>query len=70
MAIVKVDRELTTDEFNTNEDLRVFLLKNIPLFGAKWRTHMPLFLGSAEVARILWLNEVYQKILNVPGCVV
>jgi hypothetical protein len=52
------------------DSLKTIFLENIDYLGERWASHLPLFLGSSEVARILWLNTVYQAAINVPGSVV
>jgi hypothetical protein len=46
------------------------MIENIDHFGERWSSHQALFLGSSEIARILWLNSVYQFGLNIPGSVI
>lgn len=58
---------------NREEDLSVLknmLKENLDNLGSRWLTHMPTFLSSSEIARILWLNETYSKIIEIPGNII
>lgn len=57
----------TREELKQNDDVREILLQTLPELGLKWDVHLPLFLTAPSLARLLWLNEVYQQSLNVPG---
>ena len=50
--------------------LKKIFENNIDNLGDRWATHLGLFLGSSELARILWLNEIYKKNLEIPGNVI
>jgi hypothetical protein len=52
------------------ERIKDILLDNLNNMGPKWYAHLPLFLGAPELARILWFNEIYQKIIDVPGVII
>ncbi len=52
------------------DSIKSILLENIDYLGERWASHLPLFLGSSEIARMLWLNTVYQAAINVPGSLV
>jgi hypothetical protein len=50
--------------------LKSLLLESVPRMGAKWDIHLPTFLTAPSLARLLWLDTVYRKALEVPGCLV
>jgi len=50
--------------------LKNILNDNINNLGNRWTSHLGLFLGSSELARILWLNEIYKLNINVPGSII
>lgn len=58
------------EKSKTLQEVKKLLIDNIDFLGPRWSTHLPLFLGSSEIARILWLNHVYQLTINIPGCII
>ncbi|MFP6842488.1 MAG: hypothetical protein VB979_09955 [Acinetobacter sp.] len=58
----RVDSELDSSKY-----LKDILLSNIESFGNKWDMHLPVFLTAPSLARILWLDHVYKKSIDVPG---
>ena len=69
----RIGNEFTsrTNEENASSDrILSVALDSIRQFGAKWDVHLPVFLTAASLARILWLDTVYQKGLDVPGQIV
>lgn len=60
----------TSAQLSANLELRELCSHGLPILGEKWDVHLPVFLSAPSIARILWLNEVYLKALNVPGRVV
>ena len=51
-------------------NLKEYLKNNIDNLGVKWVAHLSLFLGAPEIARILWFNEMFLKVKDIPGIVV
>jgi hypothetical protein len=45
-------------------------MQNLPQMGPKWDVHLPVFLSAPSLARILWLDLVYRKAIDIPGCLV
>lgn len=70
----KIGNELasnfTISKSNELIRLKKLLSENINHLGLKWRTHLPVFLGPSEIARILWFDHVIKQIVNIPGIVV
>lgn len=70
----KIENELVSEYTSSKLGdlilLRKTLQEKIDEFGVKWRTHLPVFLGPSEVARILWFDFLVKKTLEVPGVVV
>lgn len=69
----KVGTEITSrtaDEIEAASKLRDVLLKNLEKMGNKWDVHLPLFLSAPSLARILWLDFIYQKAIKVPGSLI
>ena len=70
----KIENQLISDYTEKNlvglEEVRSLLNNNLKLMSSKWRTHLPLFLGPSEIARVLWLNDLLQKVIEVPGVIV
>jgi len=66
----RVARELSARsaaEMSANDDLRTLLHESLHELGDKWDVHLPVFLTAASLARVLWLDFVYQKAIEVPG---
>lgn len=57
----------TDGELSANTDLGELLWGTIKELGPKWDMHLPVFLSASSLARILWLDFVYQKAIDVPG---
>lgn len=73
MTIRKIGNETsarTEAEIAASADLRALMLDSVPQMGPKWDIHLPTFLSTSAMARLLWLDTVYQKALDVPGCLV
>ena len=62
--------ERTKSTFDRLKKLKKYLLESTPRFGEKWDTHLPLFNETASLARILWFNEIYKKILDLNGDII
>ncbi|WP_286784718.1 MULTISPECIES: class I SAM-dependent methyltransferase [Pseudomonas] len=70
MSYRRSDKEFTArreDELASGDFLNQLLAQSLPGLGQKWDTHLPVFLTAASIARIFWLDLVYQKALEVPG---
>ncbi|MBC8095258.1 MAG: crotonobetainyl-CoA--carnitine CoA-transferase, partial [Akkermansiaceae bacterium] len=73
MNIRKVGNEVSARseaEVNASGELKSLLLESIPQMGPKWDIHLPAFLTAPSLARMLWLDTVYRKAMEVPGCLV
>jgi len=73
MTIRKIGNETsarTELEVNAAAEMKGLLLESIPQMGVKWDVHLPTFLSTSAMARLLWLDTTYQKSLEVPGCLV
>ena len=73
MNIRKLGNEVSArseTEVKDSEQLKSLMLNSIPQMGAKWDIHLPTFLTAPSLARLLWLDTVYRKALDVPGCLV
>jgi hypothetical protein len=46
------------------------ILKTSPVFPGQILANLGLFLTRASLARILFMHDLYLKILNVPGCII
>jgi hypothetical protein len=57
------------DEIESYRELEG-LLKSSPVFPGEILNNLGLFLTRASLARILFLHDLYLKIVNVPGCVI
>jgi hypothetical protein len=70
----KVDKQLVSEFTSSKKDellkTREILKNSVDEFGIKWRTHLPVFLGPSEIARILWFDHLFRLIVNVPGVIV
>lgn len=74
MKNVKKEGSKIVGNYNSNRiqnfiELKQILTQNIDALGDRWGIHLPLFLGSSELARILWFNELYKKIIDIPGSI-
>jgi hypothetical protein len=58
----------STDELNVRNRL-LDLYKRSPIPEQEQLFHLGLFLNRQAMARILWMHELYSKIINVPGVV-
>lgn len=45
------------------------LFKNCPIPGDQLLTNLPLLMRSSAVAKLLYINEIYQKITDTPGVI-
>ena len=73
MTIRKIGNETTArpdTEIAASGMLQSLLLESVPQMGSKWDVHLPAFLSAPAMARLLWLDMVYQKSLDLPGCLV
>lgn len=58
-------RSLTESEHE--ENLRSIFKSNFPVDTAQWNHHLQVYLKRHNIMRVLHYNELYQKILDVPG---
>jgi hypothetical protein len=73
LAIKHSGKELssrTQEQTDNNQLLQEILIGTVGKMGPKWDVHLPLFLTAPALARILWLDHVYQRGLNVQGSIV
>jgi hypothetical protein len=49
--------------------LRDMAQKLLPLFGRNWHRHSLVALKAESLSRILYYNELYRKVLDVPGVI-
>lgn len=57
------------DEIDSYRELEG-ILKSSPIFPGEILNNLGLFLTRASLARILFLHDLYLKIVDVPGCVI
>ena len=73
---LKLTREISEltwrseSELSRGEELRELLLSSVQDFGRKWDVHLPVFLSAPSFARLLWLDMVYRKALDLPGVLI
>jgi hypothetical protein len=66
------NKELTSrnDTEKSNIDiLRAFHLSHIERWGLNWNQHSLITLQRQSISRLLYYNEIYKKIIGVPGCI-
>ena len=51
------------------EILKEFHLSHVNKWGVGWNQHSLITLQRQTISRVLYTNELYQKILGVPGCI-
>lgn len=71
-ARVKIGREWTqssSGEQESNERLLEITQGLLPSYGNNWNAHGVLTLRRQSISRILYYNDLYQKILDVPGVI-
>lgn len=69
----RVGNEFTfrsVDEITSGNGMMSLAIDSLPKFGPKWDVHLPVFLTAPSLARVLWLDAVYQKAIDVPGQIV
>jgi hypothetical protein len=57
-------------DISSSAELRQLLVESVGHMGPKWDVHLPVFLTPPSLARMLWLDVVYRKAIEVPGCLV
>lgn len=57
------------DEKKYLDSLKDFHLSHIERWGLHWNQHSLLTLQRQSISRILYYNEIYRHIINVPGCI-
>lgn len=60
---------LSDSEISAREDFRDFFLNNNPVWPEQILSNLGLFINRRTLSRILYMHELYQKILNVQGVV-
>lgn len=71
MSYRKLGNEFSSrsdSELKASPELRQLLLGSLEQMGPKWDIHLPVFLTAPSLARMLWLDTVYRKAIEVPGC--
>lgn len=66
------DKELsarTVSEEKNIMETKDFHLKHIGAWGSSWNQHSIVTLQRRTISRILYYDDLYKKIINVPGCV-
>lgn len=63
---IKIKHNASKEELNNRQNL-LYLMKQNPLPDDEKLMNLGLFLKRQELTRFLFLNELYQKILNVHG---
>jgi hypothetical protein len=56
-------------ELEVNEELLDIAVTLLPIFGAQWNIHNLVTLRRQSLSRLLYLNSLYQKIIDVPGVI-
>lgn len=54
-------------ESEHEENLRNLFKNNFPVDTAQWNHHLQVYLKRHNIMRVLHYNEIYQKIIDVPG---
>lgn len=57
------------DEKSILEQLKEFHLHHLDKWGANWNQHSLITLQRQSISRVLYYNELYQKIVGIPGCI-
>lgn len=57
-------------ELAAANEMRDLLLRTVPQMGPAWDSHLPVFLRAPVLARLLWIDLVYKRAIDVPGCLV
>lgn len=65
---IKIHRQLSSQEIEARADL-LLLFQQCPIPQNEILSNLPLFMKRQDVARLLFLNELYQKILKVHGTI-
>ncbi len=68
----KINGELnqhTSDEQERNEQLLAHAQELLPKFGNHWNGHSAVTMKRHALSRALYLNDLYQKIVEVPGVI-
>lgn len=56
-------------EMSTDEQLKDFHKKHLDRWGQYWNQYSLATLERQSISRVLYYNELYQKIVGVPGCI-
>ena len=65
---LKIVNRSSTTELDARREL-LDLFKHSPIPEHELPFHLGLFVNRQLLARMLWMHEIYQKIINVPGVV-
>ena len=57
------------DEKSNTKKLKEFHLKHINEWDTNWNQHSLVTLQRQSISRILYYNELYKKIVGIPGCI-
>lgn len=68
--IAKEHSSATTEEVSLKERLKSIQIKILNESGPNWDTHQLATLTRQSLSRILYLDNLYSKIINVPGIIV
>ncbi len=71
-GLKKVAGELTrqsTDEQQRNQELLGIASSLLPSYGNQWNLHNMVTLKRQSLSRLLYYNELYKKIVDIPGVI-
>ena len=60
-----------TEEIVSDENhLKSIAIPNVENMGIHWNRHFPVYLKGSTIARILYYDFLYKKIINTPGVII
>ncbi len=59
----------TSSEEENTKRMKAFHLSHIDSWGLNWNNHSLVTMHRRTIARVLYYDELYRKIINVPGCI-
>lgn len=59
----------TNSELQNHQTLRDLNFEIFPFFGTQWNLHQTIFLKRQSLSRLLYLDHLYKKIVDVPGVI-
>ena len=67
----KLGESIMRSEFETAADERLFQIKQsvVPLMGPHWNIHSNLFIKRVSLSRIIYFNNLYSLIKEIPGVI-